>query len=72
MEIIKFDRMKNWANIQKHGMSLFTAANVLHNPNALIENDEIRSAEEELLHSAWLEKLTEGLFFWYILCVGIP
>ena len=50
MEKIKFDRMKNWANIQKHGMSLFTAANVLHNPNALIDYDEIHNTEEERLH----------------------
>ena len=42
--------MKNWANIQKHGMSLSTAANALHDPNALIEYDEIHSAEEERFH----------------------
>ena len=63
--------MKNWANIQNHGMALSTAANVLHDPNVLIEYDEIHSAEEECFHLIG-EKLTEELYFWYILCVGIP
>lgn len=40
---IEYDEQKNQTNLQKHGMSLRTAAYALNDPNALIEYDEIHS-----------------------------
>lgn len=44
---VEYDEIKNLSNIQKHGMSLRTAANALNDPDAMIEYDRIHSIEED-------------------------